>query len=50
MFLCLKKTSIDIADLVDIAIAVDHRELSKLREWLDSKMIVSEPIISSNGL
>jgi hypothetical protein len=46
MYLCLEKISIDIADFVDIVIAVDHVELSKLREWLDSKMVVSDSIIS----
>lgn len=46
MYLCLEKISIDIADFGDIVIAVDHVELSKLREWLDSKMVVSDSIIS----
>lgn len=49
-FHCLKKTSIDIADPVDIAIAVDRKELPQLREWLDSKIVVSESVICTDGL
>ena len=49
-FHCLKKTSIDIADPIDIAIAVDHKELPQLREWLDSKIVVSESVICTDGL
>lgn len=49
-FHCLKKTLIDIENPVDIAIAVERKELHKLREWLDSKIAVSESVICIDGL
>ena len=49
-FYCLKKALIDAVHAVDIAFAVEHKELKKLREWIDSKMAVSESVICTDGL
>lgn len=49
-FGCHKKTSIDIANQVDITLAVDHKELPKLREWLNSKIVVNDSVVCIAGL
>lgn len=49
-FHCLQKASLDIQDAVEITLAVDRRELGKLRGWLASKIAVTESIVCTAGL
>jgi len=49
-FHCLKKAPIDAVHAVDIAFAVERKDLKQLREWIDSKMAASESVICTDGL
>jgi len=49
-FHCLRKAAIDAADPVDIAIAVERGHVKTIRQWIDSKMTVSESVICTDGL
>lgn len=49
-FSCLTKASIDIATPMEIAIAVEKQDLSKIIEWIDSKLYTTDSVISTSGL
>jgi len=49
-FHCLRKPSLDTASVVDIAVAVQRKDIVKLRGWLDSKVNVEESVIWTEGL
>jgi hypothetical protein len=49
-FHCLARAELDIAGPVAIAIAVDRGDKPQLMKWLNSKLIVEESVVCTDGL
>ena len=49
-FNCFQKSELDIAKKTDIVVAVEHKDLEKLRKWLDSKISISETLVFTEGI